>query len=102
MEQRGFAVNAIPTADHPGVYAIDVFIEGYNDGALSSIEMRSREIVEFDNAWISEIPDMQFIFTMLEVASQIIGRTSGPDDVETFRNAIAQAVGALEKTSLDD
>ena len=102
MQQRGFALNAVPSLNEPGVYTIDTFIERYVDGALTTIEMRSRTAVEFDAEWMEEIPEMQFIFTLLEVASQIIGRSSGPDDIARFRSAIAQAMDSMEKLSLDD
>lgn len=102
MQQRGFAINAMPSLEEPGLYQIDTFVETWTDGSLSTIEMRSRTAVEFDQEWLDEIPEAQFMFTMLEVASQIIGRTSGPDDIARFRDAIAQAMDSMQKLLLDD
>ena len=102
MIQRGFALNVIPSAAEPGIVTLDVFIETWVDGALSTIEMRDRMVIEFDPEWLEQMPDEQYSFTMLETASQLMGNKYAPDGPDSFTKAIADAVRAIQKTLLDD
>lgn len=101
MIQRGFALNVIPSAAEPGVVTLDVFIETWVDGALSTIEMRDRMVIEYEPQWLEEMPDEQYCFTMMETASQLMGMKYAPDGPESFTKAIAEAVRAIVKPTLD-
>lgn len=68
MVQRGFALNVIPSATEPGIVTLDCFIETWVDGALSTVEMRDRMVVEYDAEWLKYMSDEQYCFTMLETA----------------------------------
>lgn len=102
MIQRGFALNVIPSAAEPGIVTLDVFIETWVDGALSTIEMRDRMVIEFDATWLENMPDEQYSFTMLETASQLIGVKYAPDGPDSFTKAIGDAVREILNPSLDD
>jgi hypothetical protein len=88
MYQRGFAINAYPHIEEPGTYTIDLFVEHWEDGGLTGVDMIGRSAVEFDSKWVTAIPDEQFGFVLAEVVSQLFASTAPEGMAESIRKDI--------------
>lgn len=74
---------------------VGIFKEIWEDGALLRIDQAARQFVEMDEDFLNDMPEEQFIFTMVEIVSQLFGRVHGPEDLDKYRKQISDAIDSM-------